>query len=172
MLFKLVKLKSFNIIVVFFSISFNSFASDKQMHLGIGKYEGLNLGYSKIYSKYYWQVGLGNDLNFSKQGNASSLFCAIGKEFFKEQNKNKLKPMFQLKTNFWFLENKSNVFVVFTPSLELNFQYQLNLKYYISAYGGLAYSTTLYYKRKTFQDVGYPYFWSANYGISLAYKLN
>lgn len=162
----------FNIIIVFFSLCTNSFGNDKLIQIGIGKYEGVNLGYSINYSKYYCQAGIGSDLNFSEQGTASSFFLAIGKELFKQQNKNKLKPMIQLKSNFWFLENKSNVFFVFTPSIELNFRYQLNNKYSISTYGGLAYSTTLYYKRKTYQDVGYPYFWSTNYGISLAYKLN
>ncbi len=146
-------------------------AQNRQLKIGLGNYEGFNIGLRHNYEKWHLEYGFGNDLNIYKQGYLTSFHALAGKRLLK----NRLSDQQQLFTNFrslvWNIENKSNIFSAVSLSAELLYKLKLTDKYQLGIYSGVLWSSVFRYERKNFQDIGYPKEWQPNFGFSLYYNL-
>lgn len=54
---------------------------------------------------------------------------------------------------------------------EVGLGYKLNDKIAIMTNGGVSYNIQMIYKRKTYEEVGWPYDWQPTFSIQLKYRL-
>lgn len=147
------------------------FSQNTQIKVGFGNYEGFNLGLCHNYKKWKLEYGLGNDLNIYQQGYCSSGHISAGMRIFNKYVSENQKVYAQFKTLVWNLENESNIFSVVSLSPELLYRYRINQKYQLGVYGGVVWSSVFRYKRKGFEEIGFPKEWQPGFGISLYYSL-
>jgi hypothetical protein len=160
------------VILGFYIFCFSmSYAQKHQFKLGLGNYEGLNIGLRHSFSKFEIEYGLGTDFNVFKQGYNNNVHALIGKRLFKKSDQPKNYYFVQFKSVFWHLENPSNRFINLSLSPEFLFKRNLNTKIDIGVYGGFVWTTNLKYVRKTYQEIGFPREFQPGFGVQLFYKL-
>ena len=157
--------------VCFTFICSSTQAQNHQLKLGLGNYEGLNVGMRHSYSKFDFEYGLGTDFNVFQQGYNTNVHALLGKKLFKKRAEQPLQYYFQFKTLLWYIENPSNQFLNASFSPELMFKKKLNDDFELAAYIGFVWTTNLKYARKTYQEIGFPKEFQPGFGVQLYYKL-
>jgi hypothetical protein len=159
-------------IIIFVSLFFKEIHAQKhQLKLGVGNYEGLNIGLRHQFKKLHFEYGLGTDFNVFKQGYYTNVHALLGKKLFKKRAEQPLQYFFQFKTLIWYIENPSNQFLNASFSPELMFKKKLNDDFEFAAYLGFVWTTNLKYVRKTYQEIGFPKEFQPGFGVQLYYQL-
>ncbi len=154
-----------------FSIGSSIHAQNKQLKLGIGNYEGLNIGMRHTFKKLHFEYGLGTDFNIFQQGYNTNVHVLLGKKLFKKRTEKDLQYFFQFKTLLWYIENPSNQFLNASFSPELMCKKKLNDNFEFAAYLGFVWTTNLKYVRKTYKEIGFPKEFQPGFGVQLFYQL-
>lgn len=138
---------------------------------GFGNYEAFNIGLRHTYKHWNIEYGYGNDLNVYNQGFFNVIHFGAGMPILKKQISDKHKLFVQVKTFIWNIENQSNIFSAVSISSEILYKRKLNKNYQLGIYSGIIWSSVFRYKRKNYQDIGFPKEWQPNFGLSLYYRL-
>jgi len=147
------------------------FYQKSEVKIGIGNYEAFNLGLRHNFEKLNFEYGIGTDFNVHKQGFYNVVHVGIEKEIFKKISLKNNQLLLNSRVFLWNIKNRSNIFTVFAPSIGLINQLKLSEKIKLGIHAGVLWNTVIRYERLTFQDVGYPKEWQANFGICLYYKI-
>ena len=148
-------------------VSSSVFSQRLQVKTGFGNFEAFNIGLCHNFEKWRFEYGIGNDFNIYNQGYYSSLNFSIGKSILKKRKPGDDQLYFNFKSLVWNLENTDNIFSAVSLSTELLYTFKLGNLYHLGAYGGIAWSSVFRYKRKNYQNVGFPRDWQPNFGLTL-----
>lgn len=162
--------------ILIFIFSFVSFTTingytKPKIQIGVGNFEGLNIGAVHTYQKTQVFYGYGNDLNLFQQGFYNVLYLGGGRKLLQRKNWAKEKLSLNMKLAIWNIENPSNIFSAVSFIPELHYKVSVFEKHSLNFYSGYAYSSVFRYKRKGFYEVGWPDEWMPNFGISFQYTL-
>lgn len=136
----------------------------KSYIVGIGNYESLYIGINKTFkSNVYLETALGFNPFYIKNKNYE-VFYLSGGHFLFNNKKRPCKIGIHVKAMVWHLNNIYNRFVVFSPNPEMRISKKIK-KINFSFTGGYLYNTPFYYKRKTYQEVGWPNEWQPSFSF-------
>lgn len=164
-------LKTFLVFIITISFSIKGISQNIELKAGFGNYEAFNIGLRHNYKNWSIEYGYGNDFNIYNQGFFNVVHFCAGMPILKKRISEKHKIFVQAKTFIWNVENRSNIFSAVSFSTELLYKTHLNKNYSLGVYGGLIWSSVFRYKRKNYQDIGFPEEWQPNFGLSLYYTL-
>jgi len=150
---------------------YSLFCQKSEVKLGIGNYEAFNCGLRHNFKKFNFEYGIGTDFNLNKQGYYNVVHIGIEKGILKKNSFKNNQLLLNSRAFLWNIKNRSNIFTVFAPSFGLTNELKLGEKIKLGLYAGVIWNTVVRYERLTFQDVGYPKEWQANFGICLYYKI-
>lgn len=170
--------KIFAWLFVFLSVAkYNASANNDSLQgkfvlAGLGNYEyvygGLNLSFK---NKIYLEAASGiKPWNFSNEKYFMGYFT-LGKYIVSKKNTSKILPTLHLKLIGWNFENVYNKFVMLGINPEIRLGYKLNSFFNLNLTGGVIYNTLLYYKRKTYLEVGWPVGWAPSFSVQLLYRI-
>ncbi len=159
------------ICILIIVIPANLLAQKKQFKLGYGNYEGFNIGLRHSLNKMSLEYGIGSDFNIFNQGTYWGLHIAAGKRTLKNKISKGVQLFTNIKSIVWNIENSSNSFSAVAFSAESLLKINLDEHYQLGVYGGVIWSSVFRYKRKTYQEIGFPKEWQPNFGLSIYYTL-
>ena len=161
------------IVIILFSINlgFAQVLKNKQIYFGYGFYEAINIGMKHIIDQHNI-IGLSIGSNFHLLNNEK--YYAIELEYDRSifNNNNKINNWFFInKIIYWNLEDKYYLWKVLSWSPCLG-----KYIYFTDKIGSLIdigplFNLVLYNKRKTFEEVGWPYKIMPNFRIELFYNI-
>ncbi|MBA3704411.1 MAG: hypothetical protein H0W84_00480 [Bacteroidetes bacterium] len=139
---------------------------------GMGNYEYLHVGLNVVLKhKYYFETAVGIKPWGFRERYMMGYIC-FGGRFLKEKEKiKKLKPYLHLKLLCWDLDNAYNHFLFLGINPEIRIAYTLKKRLQLCGNIGGAYNTKLYYKRKTYEEVGWPKEWQPSFSIQFLYLI-
>lgn len=156
--------------LLFYLIMNPIFCQEREIMVGVGNYEAFNCGLRHHFKKFNFEYGLGTDFNIHQQGNYNVILLGLGKKICNKSNFKSHQLLVNCKNFVWRIKNRSNLFTAYAPSIGLSDEIKLKEKLSLSIYAGIIWNTVIKYERRTFQDVGYPKEWNANFGLSLYYR--
>jgi hypothetical protein len=139
---------------------------------GYGNFEGFNIGMRHETKKAIFRYGIGTDFNVFGQGTYNCVFGSIGRPLLKEQLHTSNILSLHGKILLWNIENPSNIFSAAAFSPQLQFTRKMDKRFYVSVYAGYVYSSVFRYKRKSYDEIGWPREWLPDFGFSVNYCLS
>lgn len=161
------------------SFSQSESSSDKQAPVstdrlaiiaGAGNYEYLHAGVNiPIKHNYYFETAIGiKPWGFNERYMMG--YVCFGGQLLKEKQK-KIKPYLHLKLLCWDLDNAYNHFLFLAINPEIRVCYTVNKRIQLCGNVGGLYNSMLYYKRKTYEEVGWPKEWQPSFSLQLLYRI-
>jgi hypothetical protein len=137
--------------------------------IGAGNYEALYAGLQhKINKKEYLQFALGiKPLGLKREKYYSGFLC-YGSKWIKKDDQ-LIIPALQIKTVLWVIDNRSYKFSFIGINPELALEVKLNEKLKLAAAAGVIYNTMVKYKRKTYENVGWPREFQPSFSMHLCF---
>jgi hypothetical protein len=100
-------------------------------------------------------------------------YLNLGKELFHKRKKlSKAHPSIQLKVMYWDLNNTSFRFAFLGINPELRFGINLPKQNKLFFSAGACYNSQLIYKRKSYEEVGWPYIWQPSFSLQFFHTIN
>jgi hypothetical protein len=141
------------------------------LSFGFGFYEAFNIGYKHNYRPNLgFGVSIGYQFGIIKNQQYYNL--TIQHDWtFRRKNKELSTWSLDKKLVFWYLEDKYYKWFVLSmePAIEKTFLLNDRLGIYLDA--GPVFMVVLYFKRKTFEEVGWPRYFLLNASMKVVYKL-
>lgn len=138
--------------------------------VGAGNYEYLHAGVNvPIKHRYYFETSIGiKPWGFNERYMMG--YVCFGGQLLKEKQK-KIKPYLHLKLLCWDLDNAYNHFLFLAINPEIRISYAINERIQLCGNIGGLYNSMLYYKRKTYEEVGWPKEWQPSFSLQLFYRI-
>ncbi len=139
------------------------------LFIGFGNYEYLHIGISySVKQKHYAELAVGiKPWAFNKSNYQMAYFC-LG-TMLSETKTYKLTPSIHLKCIIWSFDNEFNKFVVLGINPEFRITKKIKNQYTLSLNAGALYNSPLTYKRKTYEEVGWPKEWQPSFSVQFLY---
>jgi hypothetical protein len=142
-----------------------------QVNCGFGFYEAFNIG-----AKYNYRTNLGMRLSVGSQLGVikNQKYYDITFEHdwtFRKKNKELSSWSLDKKLVFWYLEDKYYKWFVLSMEPAIGKTFVINDKVGVHLDAGPVFMVVLYFKRKTFDEVGWPRYFMLNASLKIVYKL-
>lgn len=145
---------------------FADIARAQHVVIGLGQLECIHTGITYPLSSRFWGLTtLGVGLPMRQQQ-----VVALGQKFIltsipAKRASNKLTFGAGFSLTAWYLNNRWNVFQNLSAGPELQLGYRPGRAGMLTAYAGWLWNNVLYYRRKTWEEVGWPRNWQPSFGI-------
>jgi hypothetical protein len=152
------------VIFFFLFIIYSCYSQDQKritFFAGYGYYEGISTGMAYNFSSntQFFALSVGIDKLIKKQNWYFSTAIEYNISIFRSKvtNYDLYKWYLGVRAVYWYYEDDYYIFNAMSFIPNFSRQFSLSKKFYLSINAGLAFNLVLTSKRKTFEEVGWPY---------------